>query len=54
MDELLQQLESAGCDPGVQHYFKQEEEWSLHSAPPPSNNPVLIDPLDKLSDIASI
>ena len=54
VDDLLQQLESAGCDSGVQHYFKQEEERSLQSAPPPSANPVLIDPLDKLSDIASI
>ena len=48
VDDLLQQLESAGCDSGVQYYFKQEEERSLQSAPPPSANPVLIDPLDKL------
>ena len=52
--ELLEQLDRGGCDPGIQHYFKQEEERSLQSAPPPSANPVLIDPLDKLSDIAAI
>ena len=53
VNDLLHQLESAGCDTGAQHYFKQEEDRSLQSVPPPSANPVLIDPLDKLRDIAS-
>ena len=52
-NDLLHQLESAGCDTAAQHYFKQEEDRSLQSVPPPSANPVLIDPLDKLCDIAS-
>ena len=54
VNDLLQHLESASCDPGVQHYFKQEEERCLQSVPPPSGNPVLIDPLDKLRDIVSV
>ena len=53
VNDLLQQLESTGCDTGVQHYFKEEENRSLQSAPQPSSNPVLIDPLDKLRDIIS-
>ena len=48
VNDLLQKLESTGCDTGIQHYFKQEEESSLQSVPPSSLNPVLIDPLNKL------
>ena len=33
VNNLLQHLESASCDPGVQHYFKQEEERCLQSVP---------------------
>ena len=54
VNNLLQHLESASRDPGVQHYFKHEEERCLQSVPPPSGNPVLIDPLDKLRDIVSV
>ena len=47
VNDLLHQLGSTGCDTGAQHYSKQEKERSLQSVPPPSSNPVLIDPLDK-------
>ena len=53
VNDLLHQLESTGCDTGAQHYFKEEQDRSLQSVPPPSSNPVLIDPLDKLLDVAS-
>ena len=53
VNDLLHQLESTGCDTGAQDYFKQEGERSVQSVPPPSANPVLIDPLDKLRDVAS-
>ena len=51
-NDLLQQLESTGCDTGIQHYFKQEER-SLQSVAPSSSNPVLIDPLDKMLEISA-
>ena len=51
VNDLLQQLENTGCDTGIQHYFKQQEERSLQSVPPSSSNPVLIDPLDKMLEI---
>ena len=51
VDELLQKLDNAGCDPGVKHYFDQEKERSQHSHSPSSANPVLIDPLDKLREV---
>ena len=54
VNDLLYQLESAGCDTGAQDYFKHEEDRSVQSVPPPSANPVLINPLDKLCDIVSI
>ena len=38
---------------GVQHYFNQEAERSSQSVLPASNNPVLIDPIDKLCDLAA-
>ena len=53
MNDLLHQLESAGCDTGALHYFKQEEGESLQSVPISSANPVLINPLKELRDIAS-
>ena len=51
--DLLQQLGSAGCDVGVQHYFNQEAVRCQQAAPPPSTNPILLDPLDKLSEIGA-
>ena len=55
VEDLLQQLamESAGCDVGVQQYFNQEADRGSQSVPPPSNNPVLIDLIDKLRDLAA-
>ena len=51
VDELLQKLDNAGCDPGVKHYIDEEREKSQHAHPTSSDNPVLIDPLDKLCEI---
>jgi len=48
VDDLLQQLESAGCDLGVQHYFNQEVVKCQQAAPPLSASLILVDPLDKL------
>ena len=53
VDDLLQQLESVGCDVGVQHYCNQEAERYQQATLPPSLNPVLIDPIDKLGEIAA-
>ena len=53
VEDLLQQLENAGCDVGVQHYFNQEAERSSQSVLPASNNPVLIDPIYKMCDLAA-
>jgi len=55
VDDLLQQLESTGCDVGVQHYFNQETEKCQQAAPPPSANLIIIDvyPLDKLCEITA-
>ena len=53
VDELLQKLDNADCDPGIKHYFLQERERSQHTHPPSSANPVLIDPLDKLHEISA-
>ena len=53
VDDLVQQLESVGSDVGVQHYFNQEVERCQQVVPPPSTNPVPIDPLDKLCETAS-
>ena len=53
VEDLLQQLESAGCDVGVQQYFNQEVERCSQSVLPASNNPVLVDPIDKLCDLAA-
>ena len=53
VDDLLQQLESVGCDVGVQHYFNQEAERCQQAVPPSSSNPVLIDPFDKLCKTAA-
>ena len=53
VDDLLQQLESIGCDVCVQHYFNQEAERCQQAVPPSSSNPVLIDPLDKLCETAT-
>jgi len=42
VDDLPQQLESAGWDVGVQHYFNQEAVRCQQTAPPPSTNPILV------------
>ena len=52
VDDLLQKMDNAGCDPGVKHYFDHEREKSQDAHPPASANPVLIDPLDKLLEIS--
>ena len=53
VDDLIQGLEDAGCDAGICHYFSQESEKQQQAYPPPSSNPVLIDPLDKLCEICA-
>ena len=53
VDDLLQQLESIGCDEGMQQYFNQEAERCWQAVPPPSTNTVLIDTLDKLCETAA-
>jgi len=53
VDDLIQGLEDAGCDAGIGHYFRQESEKQQQTFPPPSSNPVLIDPLDKLCQICA-
>ena len=53
LDGLLQGLEDAGCDTGIQYYFTQESDRSQQAFPSPSANPALIDPLDKLCEICA-
>ena len=53
VDGLLDLLQDSEHDVGILEFQQQESERCECAIPPPSCNPVLTDPLDKLSEIAT-
>ena len=53
VDGLLERLKGSQCSVGALDFMQQESERCQHAIPLPSCNPVLTDPLDKLTEIAA-
>ena len=54
VDGLLELLEGTDCSVGILDFMKMESERSQHAISHLGENPVLIDPLDKLSEILAV
>lgn len=54
VDGLLELLEGTDCSVGILDFMKMESERSQHAISHLGENPVLIDPVDKLSEMLAV